>query len=280
MHTVTALILSLLVFGLSVFWLWSLKKQEYGGWIDADRCSRPWKEQLPDIASNHTQVAGVLAGFSITIVVLIATFQPESNASLRQDSLGVFMVSFFGYVATGILFSLVTERFGIHRFFLFSVAASLYYISVLISFSGISLLLTLMRFSSLMLPVALFTGLSIVGGYMAVCIPLYDLLRLRRRLCLLLFLCAASLAGIFLSMGLLFTGRGQLLLEKGLLTTSVLIVLVFAYSMLTFYVEWPEREDERKERVLINSLSAILALSTAAVIFIYVVTLCVAVPSS
>lgn len=99
----------------------------------ADWTEPEWRSSIPEIAGNHTQVTGVLAGFSITVVVLLAALRLEGQADLtglpEETALGLFIVSFFGYIATGIVYSLVSERKGDHEAFLFAVASFLYYFS-------------------------------------------------------------------------------------------------------------------------------------------------------
>lgn len=71
------------------------------GLIDFGRPNTPtsWVMTLPDIAGNHTQVNGVLAGFSITVVILVATFRLQAKTPqpefVDESLLGMFLVSFF-----------------------------------------------------------------------------------------------------------------------------------------------------------------------------------------
>lgn len=121
------LILPVIVVGLSSRELILMRKRS--GFTYDSKALPGWEKDLPQIARNHMQVNGVLAGFSITVVVLIAGLMLEGGAGglgfPEQFALGKLMVAFFGYVATAILFSIVSARPNLHRFFLFFICLSL-----------------------------------------------------------------------------------------------------------------------------------------------------------
>ena len=266
------LVLSSLVFGLSLLVLVFMRKR--AGFTNSNKTAAKWEQDLPQIAGNHTQVTGVLAGFSITIVVLIAALRLEGDQlSLRfleQSTLGMFMVAFFGYVGAGILFSLVTERSGTHRYCLFSAAGVLYYLSVLLSFSALLPLLELIGATYLRLAISWLVVGSVIGGYMAICIPLVDLLRLRRRLCAVAFALVASITGIYLGLGNYFPSlyRAELILRLNLHSSVIVIVLIFLVCMLSFFYQRLAHE------TTLTRVTALVAwIGTAIVVFFSSVTI-------
>lgn len=233
------LALSITALGLSVLALIFLHKKF--GFIEIDKPLATWKENIPQIAGNHTQVTGVLAGFSITVVVLIAALKLEgdqlSSEFLEQLTLGMFMIAFFGYVGAGILYSLVAERSDTHSYFLFTTASVLYYLSVLMSFSALLPLLELMRAGYLRTAISILVASSAVGGYLAMCIPLVDLLRLRCRLCAVVFVLIVSAIGIYLSLGQYFPQLccAEAILKGNLYSSVVVMSLVSLVSLSSFF---------------------------------------------
>ena len=117
------LILSVVVVGLSLRELIIMRKRS--GFTYDSKALPGWEKDLPQIAGNHMQVNGVLAGFSITVVVLIATLMLDGGqvglSFLEQVALGKLMVAFFGHLATAILFSIVSARSNLHSFFFFQL---------------------------------------------------------------------------------------------------------------------------------------------------------------
>ena len=246
------------LFGISLVGMVILLKTVGG--INEGLSRYDWKRDLPSIAGNHTQVTGVLAGFSITLVVLLV--ERWSTGFVEQSALGMFIAAFFGYVATGILYSLVSEREKHHQIFLFAAAGALYYLSVLLSFSALLPLLESVGAGYLVLPVILMVVGATVGGYAAVCIPLVDLLRLRRRLCALSFALAVFGAGLLLSIGQVVEppALSEIRLRASLIGPILLIVLTFVFCMSTFFIE--ELERKRPLRVAAMSVASVAALIT------------------
>jgi hypothetical protein len=239
------------------------------GWlVDKDRATAAWGEDdnLLQIVGNHTQVTGVLAGFSITIVVLISTFELERGYPpqdfLEQATLGMFMVAFFGYVAAGVLYSVVAARLGLHRHFLFSAAGVLYYQSVLLSFSALLPLLGLIGAFYLNLAIVCVIVGAAVGGYIAICIPLVDLLRLRRRLCLVIFAAALSITGVYLGLGLQFPvlQTTELILQANLLVSIFVAALTFLVCLLSFFLKTLEHE------IVVPPLAALIAFAGTSIV--------------
>jgi hypothetical protein len=240
------------------------------GTTDKDRNSADWRGRVCEVASNHTQVTGVLAGFTITIVVLLVGFRFEntalvSGAFLEEAALGMFMMSFFGFVVTGILYSIVSERENTLQYFLFSIASVMYYFSVVLSFTALLPLARLMNYEFLKLMIVFIVTGAILGGYWAVAIPLYDLLRLRRRFLALLLLLAIALAATLLALGafLVDMSKPGAVFFMLLPLCSVLVSVIFSVCMLTFFV----RRIVHEKVLSALSLTVIFAI-TATVIYL------------
>jgi len=180
-------ILSCILLVLSVLTLGAMYRRS--DWHNMERTPGEWKTSLVSIAGNHTQVTGALAGFSITIVVLVASFllgkDPAilgGNRVLAESTFGMFMMSFFGYIATGVTFSLVAEHDKTEEYFLFSIASLLYYLSVLLSFSGLLVLVHAVGVSFLVAPVSFLIAGAAMGGCVIVFVPQTDLLGVSGRM--------------------------------------------------------------------------------------------------
>jgi len=131
---------------LAVFQCWRQPR----GLID-DTQRNPWN--LPQAASSHERVNGVLAGFTIVILAALLTLYKEEATStpafsvLDRDKLitamVMFLLSFLCFVGGAIIYSMVPAehvevcgRFaGIDRL-TFTLASDVYYVSVLLSFSA------------------------------------------------------------------------------------------------------------------------------------------------
>lgn len=208
---------------------------------DTKRTPADWQEQIGTIASGHTQVTGMLAGFSATIVVLIIGLRFGNNISLGENppaavSLGIFAMAFFGYVATGILYSISVERKGNHRNFLFSTASIIYYFSGILSFSAVYPLILLIQSSDLKHGVRIMIIGGLFGGYLAAAIPLYDLLLIKFRY-LLVTLMASGIAGLALYF-LLASGWGvqsSTLLRWLLIACAIVVVSAFMIVTSSFF---------------------------------------------
>lgn len=266
------LILPVIVVGLSSRELILMRKRS--GFTYDSKALPGWEKDLPQIARNHMQVNGVLAGFSITVVVLIAGLMLEGGARglgfLEQFALGKLMVAFFGYVATAILFSIVSARSNLHRFFLFSSACLLYHLSALLSVSALLPLLDIVGAPFLRLPIILLIAAAIVGGYMAVWIPLFDLMRLRRRLSSTMFLLAASITGVYLGLGhyvpLLY--QRSLVVAVSLQAPVAVISLAFLFCILSFFYQ-----RVAQETTLMRAAVLVTGAGTATVVFLSSVTI-------
>ncbi len=211
------------------------------------RASWGSKGRLYAIAGNHTQVSGTLAGFSVTVIVLLAGLgQPKGKDTLEpylflnQSTIGLFMIAFFGYVATGILFSMVSERKKAHAHFLFSVASILYFFSVALSFTALFPLAQLIRHNSLQIMILIILIGTIAGGCFAIAIPMHDLLLVKRpTLARRLFL-SISLGTIAAILTLLLVDRGggaSFVSYFMLPACSILVSLLFGIPASTFFKE-------------------------------------------
>ena len=242
--------------------------------MTATREGSSWSERAPEIAGNHAAVAGVLAGFSITIVVLILGFLEETANSSRNllgnAAMGMFLVAFFGYVATGFLFSVVPERDDGHQAFLFVAASTLYYISVVLGFAGLIPLLRYFTASDLDCVLVLFLAAATIGGYFAITIPLVDLLELNQRQNLIVLLCATllSLCGILPAAIFRLLRETQPLIQMILVPTSLVIAVVFVACLSTFHGLWRPCDGRAKW-----CATAIAAAGTATAFFAAISTL-------
>ncbi len=226
--------------------------------------NEPWDKRIPESAANHAQVTGVLAGFSITIVVLAVTLGLESSSWVLKDAvLRMFVVSFFGYVSAALLFSVLTQRSGFHQHFLFCNASLLYFLSVIISFAAILLLLDVVggEYDTGA------AGLAIaVGAYAAACIPFVDLLRFNRSVCVVLAFVAASLTGMYVGLGyhLPVLLHYDTILRVNLVFSAFAVGTAFMSSVISFHL-WSRRERLAKFLLLVSL--ALCATSACFVVF-------------
>jgi hypothetical protein len=148
--------------------------------------SATWGGNLLGLSAIHATVNGVLAGFSITAVVLLATIQnsPQNSQEqllARQATIGLFLVAFVGYIATAILYTVVVQRHQAQQFFLYAAASSMYHFSSVLAFLGLYPLVQIVQLS-LLRDVARITLIgAVLGGFLAAAIPYHDLLRIRTR---------------------------------------------------------------------------------------------------
>jgi hypothetical protein len=240
---------------------------------DSNREPAEWRDEISTVASSHNTVTGMLAGFSATIVVLIIGLRFGNNISLGENppaavSLGIFSMAFFGYVATGILYSISVERYGNHRFFLFSTASVIYYLSGILSFSAVYPLILLIQSNALQRGVKIMILGGLVGGFLAAAIPLYDLLLIKFR-----FIIGAFVASVIIGLALYFLPRaifdvqGSALLPWLLIACAIVVVLAFNLVALTFFIPGLNRDDFYRVTSLV-----LIALAT--------VTLCFAITVS
>ena len=212
------------------------------GICNGDAKVAEWAAKVYEVAGKHTQVTGLLAGFNITVIILFTALGVE-RAHDDEDLLPVqvvtslFMTSYFGYVATGVLFAIVIERAGQHRLFLFVAACCLYYFSLTASFTALLPLVQLMNFESLEVIVLVMILASLTGGYLSLVIPHHDLLRLRRRVLFCIPFAALACTGLLHQGLMLFSGPDptNILLQVVLPLSCVAVGGIFATCMLTFY---------------------------------------------
>lgn len=210
---------------------------------DAKRAIPAWHNNISTISSNHTQVTGILAGFSATIVVLIvglgtgSGYTPGGGAP-GNVSLGIFAMAFFGYVAAGILFSITVEREGSHQYFLFSTASILYYFSGILSFSAVYPLILLIHSDPLKWGVRIMVVGGLFGGYLAAAIPLFDLLRIRLRYILGILAGSVIIGGAsYVLLTFTFDVQTSSLLSWLLASCGLIVVIAFIFVSLTFFTK-------------------------------------------
>jgi len=247
------------------------------GLTEKERDPLKWgdKEELRGIAGNHTQVAGMLAGFAITIVVLIAgaTMTPASvPVEADKDvvfTMGMFMLAFLGYVSAAVLYSVVTERDKSTSNFLFSGASGLYYVSVVLSFSALVPLTGLIHMKVLGPMVATMVLGAVIGGHLAAYIPLADLLLLRRRVWPVILLIPPSLAFLIIGINERLGGVIQASLASSRIFSVAVVIITgaFAFCMIVFFVA-PTKDKEPKWYLQSLALAAtiiVTVLTTMAV---------------
>jgi len=209
---------------------------------DQKKDGRDWVKSLPVIAGNHSQVAGVLSGFSITIAVLVATFLlsegsalAATNRTLAEYAFGIFMVSFFGYTATGVTFSQVSASETPQEFFVFSVASILHYLSVILSFLGLLVFVRVIGVAFLVLPVSFFVVGSAIGGCLVIFSTQMTLLEVTGKTAVVVTLIAAAVTSGLVSMTPLAPALrdGVLMLRSAVWAPTVAIVVLFLSAMLS-----------------------------------------------
>lgn len=223
----------------------SILLKQYG-LVDEARKVAEWRSQVPQIASNHMQVNGVLAGVTITLIVLFSALRLQGSPQggsppiLEELSMSLFTIAFFGYVASGVLFSVTPERGNNHQFSLFAVASSLYYLSAVLSFIALVPLVRLMGYKYLQPVIMVLVGGAVLGGYLAVAIPFSDLLLIRGEFLVLGGVCSVLVAATVYRASA--TGMGsrkiEALISKVLLVYGLLVSIVFSICMFSFFYEW------------------------------------------
>jgi len=211
--------------------------------LDADnREIAKWEQEIGDISSNHTLVSGVLSGFSITIAVLIISLILQDDLCLSRDpivilSLGQFIVSFFGYIITGVLFSITVEKYESARYFLFSVSSIVYYFSAILGFSAILPLIRLIEVESLFVGVSVLVLGSLLGGFMASSLSLYDLLKIKASHIFYVFVLSIMSGLLSYTISISFMPRLKLII----VSCSIFIVASLVLASLSFYLEWLDK---------------------------------------
>jgi hypothetical protein len=138
-------------------------------------------DRLVDVASNHVQVNGVLAGVSITLIVLLSALRDNRcPTTLEEMTISLLIIAFFGYAGTGLLFSVTLERENEQRFLLFALASSLYYLSAVTSFTALVPLVRVMEYQNLRPLVVVLVAGVVFGGYLAVATHFYNLLSIKK----------------------------------------------------------------------------------------------------
>ena len=235
-----------------------------------DGQSSPWVDDILSVSSNHTQVAGFLAGFTVTATILVATARFSVNdPRLREATMGAFLLAFLSFITTGVLYSVAIRR-GVksHQEFIFSIASCLYYLSVVLTFSALVPLLLFVNAGSLIPTVKVMLLGSVVGGYFAVSIATFDLLRFSVRLCLCIFLSSSTIASSFFLVGKLKFVFERI--EDSQIATIVLpsagalVALIFVIGAISF--NWSESTSlrfVRKFTVVVTLLVTTMAMSAA-----------------
>lgn len=172
-----------------------------------------WTKEISETAGRHAQVAGVLAGFSITLsVLLLAQYGKDkrSEPSMSPDdpispppALGLFVIAFFGLITASVLFSIVGSGGSHMEKFLFSEASMLYYSSVIMSLCGLVWLLFRARAEKLgrvVLP-ALLAG--VLAGYFLIADTVAHLQYVSLRWCFGILLAVIGILGALLMWPLL-----------------------------------------------------------------------------
>ena len=244
-----------------------------------ERAPVKWVPKMTSIAGNHTQVAGVLAGLAFTVVVLVAASLMQNERSgteriLDQAVIGLFLIASFGYVGTGVLYSVVEEgeeskleedrSKDYHKFYLFAAASVLYLLSVVLTFSAMRPLLALLEAELLATFLSVMVAGVSVGGFMAVCIPLVGLFGWRRRTCLVVFLAAVFAVGICNTLGTVISevAGSERFLSLGLPVSGLLVGVIFSWSMLTLY-----SKRLRRKRVLEVSVFGVTVIGLVASLY-------------
>jgi hypothetical protein len=232
-----------------------------------------WTDKAPEIAGRFVQVAGVLAGFSITAVILIAGVlekqPPDPSDTLGPAAMGMFLIAFFGHISAAVLFSMVSGREGAHRRFLFVAATCLFYMTGLFSFAALLPLLHIIgRISHLRIAMGLLLSSSVFGGYFGIAFPARDLLGLDLKHCF-----RPLLIAMLASMPLILVATLLALLDKQVLLQCILIfpllvgAAIYVFSMVTFLGTWVPRDSDFGWFAM-----ATMGITTTAVIFSIVAT--------
>jgi hypothetical protein len=213
------------------------------GLVDPARPIPKWGENIRSVAGNHTQVTAILAGFSINSVVLLATLhlgplQRVGHNSLDTATIGLLTMDFFGYIATGILFSMTVEREFPQQCYLYTAASSLYYFSIGVSFTALVPLMEVIHYPSLRPLVLIMVLGATFGGYLALVIPLHDLFRVRKAVLLGVFaisvLCGSL--GASLHIVLLKAFGAQIFIAGAVPICAGAISFLFLICSVTFFV--------------------------------------------
>ncbi|WP_155324732.1 hypothetical protein [Desulfosarcina ovata] len=197
-----------------------------------------WVDNLGRIAGNHTAVCGVLAGFNITVFVLVSGIESIRNAFGNNFTIqvicGLFLLSFFGHITSGVLFSIITESDSDEQKFHFCIASTVYYFSTICSFSALLPLTNLLDYSYLynFLVCSIF-GCTI-AGYLAISIPQKELMKSTSSQILTIFSLSVVSAGLLCILGNL-NGNNyhlQLFFPFTLPVLTLCCVIIFCFGQL------------------------------------------------
>lgn len=220
-----------------------------------------WDERIGDISGTHTQVAGMLAGFSATILVLLIGPGAANLTPALRASAGLFAMAFFGYVAAGILFAITVERDGKHQALLFSLASSIYYFPGVLSFIAIY---PLAAKAELRGPIGVMIIGAVIGGYSSASVPLVDLLGIKKRVLAIVFL-VATLMGLGLQKTVL--GHSSDNLGYLLYACALVQALGFNFAVATFFFpSWNTRAVRARATVLLIGLAALVLAAAATMV--------------
>jgi hypothetical protein len=223
----------------------------------------PWNNKVVEVSKGHASVTGLLAGFSITIVVLLVTLGPLPGNEkiwnfLNPVTVATFLVSFMGYIAATVIYAVVIQAEGAHESILHSLASSIFFYAGVLAFVGLYPLVHIARVDALTtIPAFTLVGV-VVGGYLAAATPYHDLLSLKSKHILVTIPFLGLLTALLIDQ---YSGRE--VIHLALNSGCVLVALIFLFCMLSFFVT-----AIRKERVFIVVAwavlygSAVLAFST------------------
>lgn len=196
-----------------------------------------WYDSLLDIAGLHTQVAGSLAGFSITVVAIITTLSDagQSTPHLHRIAVRLSLTSFLGYVATAIVYSVVIQRQYATRVFLYSVGSSLYYISVIMTFASLLPLANLVGVDELQFVDVLVLSGASVAGFFAAAVPIHDMLEVNKWWVFSIFTISIILGSIVFPCIIDSISTSATFATIIFPACSSYIVITSIYCFLTFY---------------------------------------------
>ena len=183
--------------------------------------------------------------------------------------MGTFTLAFFGHTSAAVLFSIVSERDGAHRCFLFVAATSLFYMTSLFSFTALLPLLHIFEVSHLNIAMFLLLTSAVFGGYIGIAFPARDLLGLDLKHCIaplgvaLLALIPFTLVARLLAL----PDRLHVLLQCILIFPLLVGAIIYVFSMFTFLCTWSPRDSRFGWFAM-----ATLGTSATAVVFSVVAT--------
>jgi len=197
-----------------------------------------WARELTDIASIHAGVTGVLAGFSITLVVLLAIERSREGEGVEpptQAIVGLFLVSFVAFIASAIQYAIVPQREGAHRYLLYTLATTMYYMGGVLAFLGLSALMRFIRVRLLEVLGGITLAGAVIGGFLAAAIPYHDLHGVRQGILVSLFVIAAVVAPVSVRLLRKLLSHDQII-EIGLFGCCALLIFMFGFSLLSFFL--------------------------------------------